>query len=178
MEEKQSRTSPVDQDPVLAEITAKALLRAFIVEQIERRRRPSGKLGFAQLDYGRLFVRDRWTLFAIARELGCTIEELIEPPVPASESRVVWGDLVEASDVVMGAARSLREPIRQVTLLRAAGLGWRKIQRALPGRASFSLAEDYVLGIERVAILAGRECRLLAFSEHPKFFVVKSTSTC
>jgi hypothetical protein len=155
------------------EITARALLRAFVVESMERKRRATSKLGFAQLDYGRLFVRDRWTLFAIARELGCSVEDLLEPPQPANDHRIVWGDIVSASESLMSAARSLRDPIRQVVLLRACGLGWRKIGIALPGRTPFSLADDYEEGIRKIWILASHECRTLAFSDHPKFGVVK-----
>lgn len=160
------------------EITARALLRAFVVETIERKRRHTAKLGFAQLDYGRLFIRDKWTLFAIAREIGCSVEDLLEPPRPANDSQVTWTQIVDASESLMSAARSLREPIKRVVLLRACGMGWRNIGKALPGRTLFSLADDYEEGIRKIWILASHECRLIAFADHPKFIVVKPKSIC
>lgn len=165
---------PPDSTNETHEITARGLLRAFIVESLERKRRHTAKLGFAQLDYGRLFVRDRWTLFAIARELGCSVEELMEPPQQSQESRVVWSQIIDASESLMSAARSLREPIRQIILLRASGMGLRKIGIALPGRAPFSLAEDFEEGIRKIWILVSHECRLLAFSDHPKFMIIRA----
>jgi hypothetical protein len=160
------------------DLAAQALLRAFVVEQIEKTRTYTRKLGFAHLDYGRLFIRDKWTLFAIARELGCTVEDLLEPPQPAPESRVAWSEIAEASESLMAIARGLPPMMREVTLLRATGLGWRKIGKALPGRASFSLAQDYADGIALVWRRGERECRLLALNDHPKFIVVKTRSMC
>jgi hypothetical protein len=172
---EQQTFSPVPQtrderrdDELTSSMTADALLRSFIVEQIERKTRPSAKLGFAQLDYGRLFVRDRWTLFAIAREIGCSVEDLLEPPQPSPESRVAWRDIVDASEKIMGAARSLPDQLKLVTLLRAGGLGWRKIGKALPGRALFSLADDYERGIRRIWVLAQREVRMMSGVDHPR----------
>lgn len=176
---REPQASPVLDDLLRQNaITAQALLRAFIVETMERKRRVSSKLGFAQLDYGRLFIRDQWTLFAIARELGCTVEDLLEPPQPVSESRVVWSEIVTASESLMSAARSLRDPIKQVVLLHASGMSMRKIGRALPGRAPFSIAEDLAEGVRKIWILASHECRYIAFADHPKFIVVKSRSIC
>jgi hypothetical protein len=154
-------------------MTMIALLRAFVVETMERKRRASSKLGFAQLDYGRLFIRDQWTLFAIARELGCTVEELIAPIEPQRESRVAWSEIVDASESLMASVRSLRDPIKQVILLKASGMSMRKIAVALPGRASFSLAEDLEEGARKTWILASHEVRFLAHVEHPKFAITR-----
>lgn len=167
-----SVTSERQSADALRDLASRALLRAFLVEQIEGARGRTKKLGFAHVDYGRLFVRDQWTLFAIARELNCAVEDLLEPPQPAPESRVVWADVVDASEKIMACVRAMPEAVGRVTMLRASGMGWRKIGKALPGRALFSLSDDFVLGVDRVLRDHPREIRLLADSTHPKFIVV------
>jgi hypothetical protein len=153
----------------LLRATGVALRLAVRVEQIERRRTDSRRLGFAQVDYGRLFVRDEWTLFSIARELGCTIADLLPPKeTDRGESRATWSSLVEASERLLSVARGLPEPIRSIVLLSAVGLGLRRIAARLPGRALFSLAEDLARGVARVALLCERDVRLLSSSEHPR----------
>lgn len=146
-----------------------ALRLAVRVEQIERRRTDSRRLGFSQVEYGRLFVRDEWTLFSIARELGCAIADLLPPrDSDRGESRATWSSLVEASERVLAFARSLPEPIRSIVLLSAVGLGVRTISARLPGRAHFSVIEDLARGSALVARRCERDVRTLASSEHPR----------
>ena len=153
--------------------TSIAIRRSFIVEKIERSRRSSKRLGFAHVDYGRLFIRDRNTLFAIARELNCTIEELLSPVEPTRESRIVWSDIVGASESILASVRALLEPIRSIVVDHGLGLNWRTIRRKYPDRMAWSLHDDHEAGMVQILQNRSSEVHLIATSDHQKFFVVK-----
>lgn len=152
-------------------MTSDALVRALLIEQNESRRTASARLGFTQLNYGRLFIRDYWTLFAIAVELGCTIEELASPPERqiTNGSSVRFADLESAATRILDEVRQLPAPQREVLLLRASGLSLRQITTSLKGRSYHGIAEDLADGVvtifrrceSEVKILAGAEQTLL-----------------
>lgn len=167
--EDQRRAREEEED--LARASGVALRRAHLVEQIERGRRASGKLGFAHVDYGRLFQRDHWTMFAIARELGCSVEDLLPPPEPTRESRVAWSDLVVASELVLGEVRTANPSVRDVLALAARGMGMRQMLRLLPGRLSFSIAQDLAEGLAAIVARQSQSVLLLARSDHQTFLL-------
>lgn len=121
-----------------------ALKLAVVVEKADGARRTGQSLGFALINYGRLFVRDYWTLFAIARELDCEIGE-IAPRTDHAEKRQKWNELVRNSEVILVDVRALPLPLRSVAEARASGESWKKIAARYPGRLSWSMREDYEL---------------------------------
>ncbi len=155
-----------------------ALRRAHRVVQTERRRGSSGRLGFSQIDYGRLFHRDQWTMFAIARELGCSVDDLLPPTEPTGESRVAWSDLVAASEAIFAVVQTMPDQRRSAIVLYSAGLGPRQILKRLPGRLAFSVAEDVAEGIGQIASRAESHVWTLARSDHKNFIVVKRPARC
>ena len=149
-------------------LTAEAIRRSLILEQIERTRRSSAALGFAQINYGRLFIRDRWTLFVIARELNCPIEEILSAPDARPSTSTRWADVVDATEVILSSVRELIYSVRVVVVYRSEGRSWRAIVRALPDRALFSMTEDFACGCELVWRRAAPEVRLVASYDHPR----------
>ena len=126
-----------------------AVKRSFQLEKKESRRKTPAGLGFAQVNYGNLFVRDKWTLFAIARELDCTIEDILEPKDSARVGPR-WNELISASERILDTVRSLPAHARHLVMARGIGHSWRRIQRDNPGRIFFSLRDDYQQGIEGI----------------------------
>lgn len=132
-----------------------ALRLAVAVIQIEQARRPSARLGYTQINYGRLFIRDRWTLFSIARELGCTVADIVAPPDEQSRTSDAprWNELVDAAESILAIVNARPAHVRQILVYRAGGLRWRQIEALLPGRVMFSIQEDY----EAATLLFARE---------------------
>ena len=129
-----------------------ALKLAILIISIEQKRRPSARLGFTQINYGRLFVRDRWTLFAIARELGCEVREILAPPEQRSTSDSPrWPELVSAAERVLAVVTQADARTREIIRHRAGGRSWNDLARLLPGRATFSIRDDYETAITRFA---------------------------
>lgn len=150
--------------------TELAVRRSFLLERKESRRKTPPGLGFSQVNYGNLFRRDKWTLFAIARELDCTIEELICPD-DGKTSGPKWSELIQASEDILEIVRALPFSLRHLVLLRAEGKTWRKIQRDNPGRLMFSMREDFDRGMDIVLRRAPDQVIFLASAEN--FFVVR-----
>jgi hypothetical protein len=138
----------------------RALELAVIIMEAERRRRPSAALGFAQINYGRLFIRDYWTLFAIALELECTVADLLPSPEPA-EQRSLRADMTESAESILVEIRRLPSPLSAVVLLRAARVSWRKIYGKMQGRAQFSIRDDWAIGLKIISERCASECRFL-----------------
>lgn len=147
--------------------TELALRTAILIINTESTRRPSADagLGYAQINYGRLFIRDRWTLFAIARELCCTVEDLIAPPEIRRGPR--WADLVSSAESLLAELQNLSEHVRVVLALRACGTSWKSVLSHLPGRVLFSLVEDADSGLRTLGARRQTEISLLSSYEHP-----------
>ncbi len=133
---------------------------AFIIERRESHKKAPTSLGFAQINYGRLFVRDRWTLFAIARELDCTIDDLLSPPETREGPR--WSELISASEAVLETVRTLPGHLRTLVLRRGEGFSWRRIQQEFPGRTTFSMKDDHGSGLDIVSSLCHYHLNFLA----------------
>lgn len=150
---------------------AEAIRRAIMVETVERRKSGAAKLGFSAVNYGNLFIRDYWTLFAIARELECSISDLTPPVERRSSTGLRWADLVDASEKVMHEVRLLPVQTKDLLVWRAGGHAWAIIQKRLPGRVGFSLREDYASGVAHIGKRCAEQVRL--FSNAENFFVAK-----
>ncbi len=144
---------------------------ALLVEQRESRNRVPPQMGFAQVNYGNLFVRDRWTLFAIARELGCSVDEILEPD-PEKKSGPRWSEIAQASESVLEDVRALPAQIRDLVILRGSGISWRRIQHRYEGRLSFSLREDHSRGMSSLLRTCYDHLNFLASFDN--YFVVKT----
>ena len=125
-----------------------ALRLATIIEMADGRRRIGQNLGFSLINYGRLFVRDYWTLFAIARELDCEVGDLLPRDEEKREKRLKWSELTRASEIILAKVRTLPAPLRSVAEARAKGEGWRKIARRWPNRVLWSMQEDFAAALE------------------------------
>ena len=146
-----------------------ALRRAYLVEVRESRKKGDPRLGYSQINYGRLFVRDYWTLFAIARELDCKIEDLVaEPERPRSGPR--YSEIIQASEEILETVRTLPAIFRSVVECRGRGLSWRKIQLKCDGRIQSSLRDDYDRGMKLVGRASAGSLSFLASLDN--FFVV------
>lgn len=145
--------------------------RAFIIEGRESKKKAPPNLGFAQINYGRLFVRDYWTLFAIARELECSVSDLVSG-TNEQRSGPRWSELIQSSEEILETVRTLPHPSRQVVILRGSGLSWRKISAAHPDRDVRSMKDDHRDGIGTLLRFVHDHLNFLASAE--KFFVVKS----
>lgn len=121
---------------------------AFIIERRAGQRKSPAGLGFSQINYGNLFVRDKWTLFAIARELDCTIEDILSPP----ETRHLpkWSELISASESILDQVRALPAHLKTLVSRRGDGISWRTIQQEFPGRTTFSMKDDHASGLAQV----------------------------
>lgn len=147
-----------------------ALKLATIVEKADGARRTGQSLGFALINYGRLFVRDYWTLFAIARELDCAIGD-IAPRTDLAEKRQKWDEMVRNSEAILTIVRALPGPMRAVAEARASGESWKKIGERSPGRLLWSIRDDYQFILGTIAHLAPDAVSFLASAEN--FIVVK-----
>ena len=125
-----------------------ALRLATIIEMADGRRRIGQNLGFALINYGRLYIRDKWTLFAIARELDCEVGDLLPRDDEKREKRLKWSELTRASEIILAKVRTLPAPLRSVAEARAKGEGWRKIARRWPDRVLWSMQEDFARVLE------------------------------
>ena len=147
-----------------------ALKLAFLIEEADGARKTGHSLGFALINYGRLFVRDYWTLFAIARELDCEIGDLT-PKNDHAEKRAKWDELVRHSEIVLSRVRSLPISVRSVVEARGKGASWRKVQGRCPGRLSWSIKDDYRAALGLIVSEAPDSVIFLASTEN--FFIVK-----
>ena len=148
-----------------------ALRLATILELADGRRKIGQNLGFALINYGRLFLRDKWTLFAIARELDCEVGDLL-PRVDQAEKRLKWNELTRASEAILLVVRALPAPLRSVAEARARGDSWRKIKKSRPDRLLFSMQEDFGKVLEIVLAEAKDSVEFLTANEN--IFVVKT----
>ena len=124
------------------------------------------RVGLKQTSVFRQFRRDYWTLFAIARELGCQMWEL--EGAEEVSSRLPYEDILGASEHVRRVVVGFPPHIKDVVEMRARRVHWRKIMAALPGRVYVSVVDDYLRVLGRLAEL--REITLLTS------YVVKNDS--
>lgn len=150
-------TSPPQTDPVI-----RSLQLAILIVSAQQRRSPDSRLGFTQINYGRLFVRDPWTLFSIARELNCSVSELVSPPEQANGTR--WPALVDAAETLLSAVQAQPPHLRAPLLLRCATIPWTRVAALLPGRVKFSLQEDVATACAAILRTCGDEVDLLTSS--------------
>jgi hypothetical protein len=120
-----------------------ALRLATIIELADGRKRIGQNLGFSLINYGRLFVRDYWTLFAIAREIDCEMSDLLPRDDEKRQKRLKWSELTRASENILAKVRALPAPLRSVAEARGKGDSWRKICSRWPDRVPFSMKEDF-----------------------------------
>ena len=142
---------------------------AVIIERREGRKKSPTGLGYAQINYGRLFVRDKWTLFSIARELDCSVEDILSPPETRDRPR--WSELIQASEDILGEDRTLPGPTMTLVLRRGEGVSWRKIQQEFSGRTTFSMKDDYERGLQQIKRVVRDSLNFLASFDN--FFVVR-----
>ena len=148
-----------------------ALRLATIIEMADGRRRIGQNLGFSLINYGRLFVRDYWTLFAIAREIDCEMSDLLPRDDEKRQKRLKWSELTRASEIILAKVRTLPAPLRSVAEARAKGEGWRKIARRWPDRVLWSMQEDFARVLE---ILLKESADSISFlTSNENIFVVK-----
>jgi len=148
-----------------------ALRLATIIEMADGRRRIGMNLGFSLINYGRLFVRDYWTLFAIAREVDCDVSDLLPRDDEKRQKRQKWSELTQASEEILAKVRTLPAPLRSVAEARAKGEGWRKIARRWPDRVLWSMQEDFARSLESLLRDCGDSISFLTSNEN--IFVVK-----
>jgi len=148
-----------------------ALRLATIIEMADGRRRIGMNLGFSLINYGRLFVRDYWTLFAIAREVDCDVSDLLPRDDEKRQKRQKWSELTQASEEILAKVRTLPAPLRSVAEARAKGEGWRKIARRWPNRVLWSMQEDFAAALEILLRSSSDSISFLTSNEN--IFVVK-----
>lgn len=155
----------------MSDETEECVRLAVMIERADGARKIGQNLGFAQINYGRLFVRDYWTLFALAREMDCQIGDLA-PKDDKAERRQKWDALSRAAEEILQTVRSLPAPLRSVAEARGRGDSWRKIQRANPERLLFSLKDDHA---QAMMVVKARSCESLKFvASAENFFVVSA----
>lgn len=144
--------------------------RAFLIEGRESRVKAPRSLGFAQINYGRLFVRDYWTLFAIARELDCSVTDLVEQD-DHCRSGPRWSEMIQSAEEILDCVRTLPDPPRSLVVMRGRGISWRKIQSLHPDRVTHSMKDDHRRGTDTLLRLVHDHLNFLASAEN--FFVVR-----
>lgn len=138
----------------------RALELALLLVSTDRSMKP--RLGFAPQPIFRYFTRnDYWTLFAIARENGCTVEEVRAEQGSSGGDRTAAEMRREAAYRLINHLNALSPPVAEVIRARATGVSWRKIGRILKGRVFTSVMDDFREGCRRLACTAEPEIREL-----------------
>lgn len=132
----------------------RALRRAVQVVAAHGAASERGRLGFARVPLGRMMNRtDYWTAFSIARETGLTIDEVVQQVMRKPERS---GPSVDEYVELYGhLVRACRPGQREPVIAKLLGWSWKRIVRTWPGRAFFSLQDDYLGVISRVRGAAG-----------------------
>ena len=88
----------------------------------------------------------------LAADLGVWTEELIHNQDPISKSlrRVERQHLEEAAVELCEFVRIMPPPVRVVVEARACGVAWKKMTEQLPGRAFFSIREDWYAALATI----------------------------
>lgn len=113
-----------------------------------------GVLGYSRPSMARLCVRNHEFYAAMARQLDVRVEllldELESTAVSESWRRVERGHLEDAAVELLGVVRGFPRPVRDVVELRAAGVSWRDVTRALPDRVYWSMTDDWAWALRKV----------------------------
>ena len=136
-----------------------ALAHAFRVALPRANSCVSSRLGFSAPSYSRSFSHGYETLFDIAKDccpaskdLGAYFDDLLKDRTgtPGSWDRLA-GEMREerALELVEHVLR-LAQPQREVVVLRSSGMEWKRLVKALPGRAYFSIVEDYEAALRSI----------------------------
>jgi len=99
--------------------------------------------GYAEPSYNKKYIRDYWTLFAVSRELDVPIGELIAAQRTDVGRRIERGHMREAAGEIATRVKRFPVPVREVLMLRTAGMSWVRICTALPGRVEWSVRDDW-----------------------------------
>lgn len=145
-----TRRAPLDEDSAL---TATALCVVYQVIMPRLRSPDVARLGMTAPSYARSLTRSAEFLWAIALEMRQFVERVVqdnEASAPDVGLRIEREHSEEAAVALHEIVRRLSTPVREVTVMRAEGRGWREVVRMLPGRAFFSLVDDYRSGLRDV----------------------------
>lgn len=145
-----------------------AIRRSFLICRRESRI-PDPRLRLAQLNYARLFVRDYWTMFSIARELNCSVSDLKQDERDDGSRK--WPLIIQSADEILESIRTLPVILRSLVEARGRGDSWQKIQRLNKDRIAFSLRDDYRRALALVERGATDAVRFLSQDEN--FFVAR-----
>jgi hypothetical protein len=120
-------------------------------------------LDFARFDWARHFQRDYWTMFGIARELDCSIDDLLrdEGRGFGQIERLERDMEIDAAHTIMERLRDLLPPVRAILLERARRRTWRQILKTRPERPPWSVMDDYRHGMRHLWHHAGPEMNLM-----------------
>jgi hypothetical protein len=112
----------------------------------------SGRLGFAAPSYNRCCVQNAEWFIALAADIGGRWYELMEDCTKSEPNvrRIVREYQDEAALELAAFVGRLPVPIRQVLELKSSGLSWKRVMEALPGRAYFSVMDDWNVALGRV----------------------------
>ena len=140
--------------PTPAQRTERALRVVYQLVLPTIQRSDSGRLGYATPSYARALTLTDAFLQDLAldgREQWDVLKMQAEGRAENTTGNRVMREQREADAVLLlEETRRLPEPVREPVVMRACGLRWREIMRALPERASFSVTDDYELGLRMV----------------------------
>lgn len=108
--------------------------------------RTPGVLGYGRPAMAQMCVRNHEFFVAMATELGEWWERTVREAELASVSdwrRLEREHMEDAALDLLGAVRAMPLPVRDVVERRSSGMSWTSISAALPGRAYFSLTDDW-----------------------------------
>jgi len=104
-------------------------------------------LGYSRPHSATSCARNHEFYLDLAAELGedwvKLVRELEDHSVSDGWRRVERQHMEEAATDILSSLRRLPRPVRDVVYRRAAGVSWRRISADLPGRAYFSLTDDW-----------------------------------
>lgn len=130
-------------DRTLEQRVLRALRRAWLLVATDDEQHPH--LGYASSPTFRHFTQtDYWVLFALARELGCTIEEVrsSQDRGRSSVDRMILRQKREAAYRLIEELGRLTPSVARVVEARARNVGWREVVKFDGGRAFFSAVQD------------------------------------
>lgn len=131
------------------------MLYRVVLPRIAREgNRGTGPSGYARPSYARLCVRTHEFFREISGELGewwlRTLWDCALTSVPTEWRRIEREHMEEAALGIHEAIRRLPRSVRDVVEMRAVGLSWTEVSRRLPGRAYFSLTDDWASAVRMV----------------------------
>jgi hypothetical protein len=111
------------------------------------------QLGFGRPAMAQLCVRN-WEFFvSLSAELGEHTEDTIydaELSAVSDWPRIERQHMEDAALELLSAVQTLPPPVRDVVVRRSRGWSWTAISAGLPGRAYFSLTDDWAAAVRLV----------------------------